>query len=117
MVSEKSAIFAQSYLQLDFKKTRDLLNELKKDTRDSQNILNDQKSVNTQQNKTIEESRSRIIDLERDVTSGFYKPQGNINSKQALELLVIGSSIVKFIDSARIGKRMPDATKTVFTRC
>ena len=104
-------------LQLDFKKTHDLLSELKKDTKDSQNILHDQKSVNTQQNKTIEESRSCIIDLERDVTSGFHKPQqkpeGNINSKQALELLVIGSSIAKFIDSARIEKRMSDATKTV----
>ena len=32
-------------LQLDFKKTRDLLSELKKDTKDSQNILNGQKSV------------------------------------------------------------------------
>ena len=102
-----------SNLQLDFKKTRDLLSEVKEDTEDSQNILNGQKSVNTQQNKTIEESRSRIIDLERDVTSGFHKTLGNINSKQALELLVIGSSIVKFIDSARIEKRMPDATKTV----
>ena len=91
---------------------------IKKDTKDSQDILNDHKSVNImQQNKTIEESRSHIFDLERDVTSGFHKsqqkPQGNINSKQALELLVIGISIVKFIDSARIEKRMPDATKTV----
>ena len=63
------------------------------------------------------------------VTPSFHHPQENINwtqpntlnstqpntlnSTQPLELLVIGSSIVKFIDAARIEKRQPDSTKTV----
>ena len=83
----------------------------------------------TQQTITMDESRNRIIDLERGVTSSFHHPQENINSTQPntlnltqpntlnstqpLELLVIGSSIVKFIDAARIEKRKPDSTKTV----
>ena len=45
-------------LQLDFKKTRDLLTELKNETKDFQNVFNNQKCLNTQQTMTIDESRN-----------------------------------------------------------
>ena len=37
----------------------------------------------------------------------------NSNNKEVLELLVIGSSIMKFVDAKRIEKRDPEKTKTI----
>ena len=90
----------------------------------------------------MESNRARIIDTERTISSEFLptsrqrsssvppisqtnqqhthiEPEETTNvklptdNKPVLQLLVTGSSIVKFIDAKQIEKRNPDSSRTV----